>query len=62
MRERIEDKLARRPTWSPDFDRSGTSVRCADGFSRVRRECVQLDDGRWVPKHTAEQKGAARQP
>ena len=41
--ERVEDKLAGRPALTFPFDPSGTTVRCQDGFARVRRDCVQLD-------------------
>lgn len=51
MRLRIENKVAQRPPLSLRFDRSGTTVRCADGYARLRRDCEQLeDDGTWVPR------------
>lgn len=31
-------------------------VRCVDGLSRPASHCVQLDDGRYVPKRTAAQR------
>ena len=61
-RPRIEEKLAQRRQFRLGFEPSATRpVRCADGLSRPALHCVQLDDGLWVPKHTAQQKdGAAR--
>jgi hypothetical protein len=59
VRRRIEDRLAGQPDWRPFAAPKGTVRCCTDGLSRPASHCVQLDDGRFVPKHTAQQKDGA---
>lgn len=49
-----EAQSRRAASWKP-FEYERAVVRCIDGVHRPTRDVVRLDDGRYVPKHTAQQ-------